>query len=249
MAGAGYKKWNTGALLLASDLNTYLADQVVQVYASDAARTAAIGTSIAEGMASYRADGKIVEYYNGSSWVGLLDTNDLIVNPRYYGLSSDRNLTSGTTIAQSVLGVGYSLAASTTYEIELVASISYAQTTTTSLQLSTAFAYSGTLTSQTLKVTSSSPSSTSLLSTNSEGWTATTTPGQLFVINSDVVASTKYNTLTWRGLVRTNTAGTFTPQLVFSGTNFNTAVVKANSFMRVNPLGSNTGTNFAGAWV
>lgn len=85
MAGAGWRSFSAGAVLSASQVQTYLQDQVVQVYASAAARSSALGTAVATGMVSYRADGTVVEFYNGSAWVGVgVDstlTNALLVSP------------------------------------------------------------------------------------------------------------------------------------------------------------------------
>lgn len=67
MAGAGFKTFTAGAVLTATEVNTYLMQQSVMVFASSAARSSAI-TAPSEGMISYRSDANIVEYYNGSAW-------------------------------------------------------------------------------------------------------------------------------------------------------------------------------------
>jgi hypothetical protein len=69
MAGAGYKLFVNGNTLSASDLNTYLQQQTVMVFASDSARTTALSGVLAEGMISYRTDSHVLEIYNGSAWV------------------------------------------------------------------------------------------------------------------------------------------------------------------------------------
>ena len=68
MAGAGYKLFVNGNTLSASDLNTYVNQQTVMVFASAAARTTALSGVLAEGMVSYRTDSHILEYYTGSTW-------------------------------------------------------------------------------------------------------------------------------------------------------------------------------------
>lgn len=75
MAGAGFKTFNTGDVLTASDVNTYLMQQTVMVFASSAARTTALGANVAEGMLSYLKDTDQVEVYNGSAWVSSDDPN------------------------------------------------------------------------------------------------------------------------------------------------------------------------------
>lgn len=75
MAGAGYKLFSTGDVLSASDVNTYLQQQTVMVFASAAARTSALSSVLAEGMVSYLKDTDVVEIYTGASWVSLDDPN------------------------------------------------------------------------------------------------------------------------------------------------------------------------------
>lgn len=70
MSGLGYKNWAANDILAAADLNGYVADQVVMYFADAAARSAAV-TSPTAGMVSYRNDGQVLEFYNGSTWIGL----------------------------------------------------------------------------------------------------------------------------------------------------------------------------------
>jgi hypothetical protein len=77
MAGAGYKLFVNGNTLSASDLNTYVQQQTVMVFASTAARTTALASVLAEGMVSYRTDSHVFEIYNGSAWVGAGTTSPL----------------------------------------------------------------------------------------------------------------------------------------------------------------------------
>lgn len=70
MAGAGYKLFNTGDVLTAAQVNTYLMEQTVMVFASAAARTSALSGVLAEGMVSYLQDTNTLEVYDGSNWVG-----------------------------------------------------------------------------------------------------------------------------------------------------------------------------------
>ena len=68
---AGWKNWQIGEVVRASDLQSYVQDQVVQVYASSAARGSALGTFVSEGMVSYLSDTDSTEVYNGSSWIAV----------------------------------------------------------------------------------------------------------------------------------------------------------------------------------
>jgi hypothetical protein len=69
-AGAGYIEFSTGDILTASAANSYLASQVVMVFADAAARTSAIA-SPQEGMISYLKDTNSTEYYSGSAWAAI----------------------------------------------------------------------------------------------------------------------------------------------------------------------------------
>lgn len=77
MAGAGYKLFNTGDVLLASEVNTYLQQQVTMVFANATARTSALSGVLAEGMMSYLQDTNTVEVYNGTSWVSIGGSGDI----------------------------------------------------------------------------------------------------------------------------------------------------------------------------
>jgi hypothetical protein len=66
----GRKVWLADEVLTANDLNDYLMDQAVAVFASAGARSAAI-LSPEVGMLTYRVDGSIYELWNGSAWTAL----------------------------------------------------------------------------------------------------------------------------------------------------------------------------------
>lgn len=71
MAGAGFKDFTAGAVLTADQVDTYLMQQSVMVFASAAARTTALTGYVAEGMMSYLADTNEVSVYDGSAWVSV----------------------------------------------------------------------------------------------------------------------------------------------------------------------------------
>jgi hypothetical protein len=79
MAGAGYRTWTAGEVVTANNVQTYLQDQTVGVYAGTAARSSAI-LSPSEGQVSYRTDDDIVEVYDGTNWVPVSapDTSGLV---------------------------------------------------------------------------------------------------------------------------------------------------------------------------
>lgn len=67
MAGAGYKTFADGNVLTAADVNTYLMEQSVMVFADASARTSGIA-SPSEGMVTYLTGSDVLEYYDGSAW-------------------------------------------------------------------------------------------------------------------------------------------------------------------------------------
>lgn len=73
-AGLGFIEFTTGDILTAASANGYLASQTVMVFADSAARTSAI-TSPQEGMVSYLKDTDAIQYYSGSAWVAIDDSN------------------------------------------------------------------------------------------------------------------------------------------------------------------------------
>ncbi len=93
MAGAGWRSFSAGAVLTAAQVQTYLQDQVVQVYASSAARSSALGTAVAEGMVSYLTDTNSLAYYDGSAWQSVLATTNAgtTVTTAYTATSSNAN--------------------------------------------------------------------------------------------------------------------------------------------------------------
>ena len=85
MAGAGYRTFGAGEGLTASNVQTYLMDQAIPVFASSTARDAAI-TSPAEGQFAFLKDTDAFQVYTGSAWVaaggaggGGFETNFLLM--------------------------------------------------------------------------------------------------------------------------------------------------------------------------
>ena len=72
MAGAGWKSYSTGDLISATEFQTFVQDQVIQVYANATARDTALGTSDAEGMFCFLKDSDELQFYDGSSWVAFI---------------------------------------------------------------------------------------------------------------------------------------------------------------------------------
>jgi hypothetical protein len=85
MAGAGYKLFATGDVLTAAQVNTFLMQQTVMVFADSTARTTALSGVLAEGMVSYLQDTNSLEVYDGSGWIGA--TGDITALTAGTGIS------------------------------------------------------------------------------------------------------------------------------------------------------------------
>lgn len=71
MAGAGFKTFSVGEVLTATNVNTYLMQQTVMVFATASARSSAI-TAPSEGMVTYLSDSNSLWYYSGTAWVQIV---------------------------------------------------------------------------------------------------------------------------------------------------------------------------------
>ena len=73
MAGAGAKLFTSGSVLTADQVNTYLMDQTIMRFASEAERDAAFGGTgepvLATGMFAVTTDTLTLWVYNGTAWV------------------------------------------------------------------------------------------------------------------------------------------------------------------------------------
>lgn len=107
MAGAGYKLFVNGNTLSASDLNTYIQQQTVMVFADASARTTALSGVVSAGMISYLTGTNSLETYNGSAWVAN-GVGDVTLTGTQTLTNKTLNLTptAGTSAAAGVLNVG-----------------------------------------------------------------------------------------------------------------------------------------------
>ena len=81
MAGLGRKTFNAGDVLTAAQVQGYLQDQAIMVFASSTARGTAI-TSPSEGMFAYLNDSNSLTFYDGATWATYPAslTNTVITN-------------------------------------------------------------------------------------------------------------------------------------------------------------------------
>ena len=67
MAGLGFKTFASGEVLTAANVNGYLMQQTIMVFADSSARDTAIA-SPSEGMFVYLSDTNALQYYDGAAW-------------------------------------------------------------------------------------------------------------------------------------------------------------------------------------
>lgn len=121
MAGAGYRTFVPGETLTADNIQNYLQDQVVQVYASAAARDSALTGLVSEGMTTFLKDTNKLYTFNGSSWEEVTPTNISanIINAGTLGTAYlpvvpvAKGGTNGTTTAEAKTGIGIFVQAGT----------------------------------------------------------------------------------------------------------------------------------------
>jgi len=72
----GFKVFSVGEVLTAADVNDYLMEQSIGIFADSTARDAQI-TSPIEGQFCYLADSNVLQFYNGSSWANFIGEGDI----------------------------------------------------------------------------------------------------------------------------------------------------------------------------
>jgi len=114
MAGLGRKVWSAGDVLAAAEVNGYLMDQAVMVFATEAARSSAIPAP-SQGMVAYLQDTSSLQVY-GTAWAGVSNPGDITAVTAGYGLSGggtegDVTLSASTSLTSST-ATSYTLASS-----------------------------------------------------------------------------------------------------------------------------------------
>ena len=84
----GFKVFAVGEVLTAADVNDYLMEQSISIFADSTARDAQI-TSPIEGMFCYLADSNVLQFYNGSAWTNFIGEGDIT------GVTAGTNLSGG----------------------------------------------------------------------------------------------------------------------------------------------------------
>jgi hypothetical protein len=98
MPGLGRRVFTATEVLTAANVNGYLMDQSVMLFASSAVRATAIGTA-AEGMVTYRSDFNILEVFDGTSYVGINERT--ITSMTASAMTATLNMANGLILASS----------------------------------------------------------------------------------------------------------------------------------------------------
>ena len=66
---AGYREFQTGEVLTAANVNSFLMEQATMTFADAAARDAALAGVLREGLLTYNLDTNRLEVYDGTDWI------------------------------------------------------------------------------------------------------------------------------------------------------------------------------------
>lgn len=108
---SGWKEWAIAEVVETSEFQTFIQDQVVQVYDDSAARNSALGTAVAEGMVAYLKDTNAVEVYT-TEWVSIAtgDITDVTAGTALTGGGSSGSVTLNADLV--AIGSGIAITAS-----------------------------------------------------------------------------------------------------------------------------------------
>jgi len=73
----GWKDWQPEEVVEESDFQSFIQDQVVQVYDDATDRDNTLGTAVAEGMVAYLKDTNTLQYYDSAAWQAVSNPGDI----------------------------------------------------------------------------------------------------------------------------------------------------------------------------
>jgi len=106
---SGRKTFTAGEVLQAADVNDFLMDQSVMVFAGTAARGSAI-PSPSEGMVTYRSDDDVVEVFDGSVFAPISAGGLVEVKSALFTGTQSASVTAGSNVAVTDLSITHEVA-------------------------------------------------------------------------------------------------------------------------------------------
>jgi hypothetical protein len=108
---AGYREFQTGEVLTAANVNDFLMNQSVMVFADATARTSALSGVVAEGMLTYNKDTGALEVYDGTAFVPAgAEPNLVAVKSALFTGTQSASVTAGSNVAVTNLSITHTLA-------------------------------------------------------------------------------------------------------------------------------------------
>jgi len=221
----------------------------VNAFVRPTAGTATVpALSFSSGTNMTTADAGAFEY-DGVTFYGTPSaSNRGVLNTTHFMMLAADYLANDSSAAQKVFNIGtsglgaISLPSGTSYFMEAVYYITRG-VGSNSHTLSTLFAVSAALTGITYTADTTSTTGNTLGAVSRIYGTSVTA----VVVTAASVSSTENITVVIRGIVRTNAATTFTPQIQYSSAPGGAPTVLTNSYIRLTPIGNNAVT-FVGNW-
>ena len=221
----------------------------VNAFVRPTAGTATVpALSFSSGTNMTTADAGAFEY-DGVTFYGTPSaSNRGVLNTTHFMMLAADYLANDSSAAQKVFNIGtsglgaISLPSGTSYFMEAVYYITRG-VGSNSHTLSTLFAVSAALTGITYTADTTSTTGNTLGAVSRIYGTSVTA----VVVTAASVSATENITVVVRGIVRTNAATTFTPQIQYSSAPGGAPTVLTNSYIRLTPIGNNAVT-FVGNW-
>lgn len=101
---SGYRTWTPGEILTANNVQNYLQNQTVMVFASSSARSSAVLTPL-EGMLTWLQDSNKYQYYDGSDWADLIAASSVSSKSSDYTVTANDASTVLVTTASSAVTI------------------------------------------------------------------------------------------------------------------------------------------------